>query len=101
MTNEFATSTAASNADAAAAAALHKATVNYAYLLLKDHFAVDYEYTVNGAHYTDDPATLIRLIGETHGVGDEVVARAGNQTDAITRDSSPNRLKLIPRRHRG
>jgi hypothetical protein len=68
-----------------AAAALHKATVNYAYLRLKDHLAVDYGYTEHGGHYTDDPDTLIRLIVETHRIADNVVSRTNSQTDAIKR----------------
>jgi hypothetical protein len=74
--------------NAMAAGALHKATVNYAYLLLKDHLAVDYGYTEHGAHYTDDPETLCRLISETHRIADEIVSRLSNTTEVVRRFDS-------------
>ena len=92
MTNE-----SAADNNAVAAAALHKSAVDYTYLRLKDHLAVEYGFTEHGAHYTEDPETLIRLISETHRIADEMVSDTGNLTDAITRGSAPSRKSRLAR----
>jgi hypothetical protein len=65
--------------------------VNYAYLRLKDHLVVDYEFTEHGAHYTEDPEMLVRLITETHRIANEMLSDTGSLTNAITTESAPNR----------
>jgi hypothetical protein len=82
--------TMTSDSNSIAAAALHKTAVNYAYLRLRDHLAVEYGFTEHGAHYTNDPETLVRLISETHRIADEMVSDTGNLTSAITTGSAPS-----------